>query len=206
MNNFSKLIKSRIISFNDAMIDSYKELLLDETDAMILIHLHSQLGNNNNILSITNLANKMSINENELSNRVLSLVQKDFLELLINNDNQETFSLDETYAKLGCVIDEEERNRPKSRKDTIRQIINFIESTLQIALRPNDVEIINAWIDEKYTLDEIKEATLECLRNGKPYVQYIDRKLVSSSYPTVEPNMDERTFQLLNKIYVKNRG
>ena len=56
MNNFSKLIKSKVISFNEVLIESYKQLGLDEADTMILIHLHNQLLNNNNLLSITNLA------------------------------------------------------------------------------------------------------------------------------------------------------
>ena len=55
MNNFSKLIKSKVISFNEVIIESYKQLGLDEADTMILIHLHNQLLNNNNLLSITNL-------------------------------------------------------------------------------------------------------------------------------------------------------
>lgn len=204
MNNFSKLIKSKVISFNEVIIESYKQLGLDEADTMILIHLHNQLLNNNNLLSITNLATKVTLSENDLSSRVLLLVQKGFLELLIGDDSQETFSLDDTYAKLGNVIDHEDMN-PISRKDQIRQIINYIETTFQAVIKPNEIEIINAWIDEKYTFEEIKEATLECLRMGKPYIQYVDRKLVNSLTQAPVETVDERTFNLLNNIYVKNR-
>ena len=204
MNNFSKLIKSKVISFNEVLIESYKQLGLDEADTMILIHLHNQLLNNNNLLSITNLAAKVTLSENDLSTRVLLLVQKGFIELLIGNDSQETFSLDDTYEKLGNVIDREEVN-PISRKDQIRQIVNYIETTFQAVIKPNEVEIINAWIDEKYTFEEIKEATLECLRMGKPYIQYVDRKLVNSLTQAPVDTVDERTFNLLNNIYVKNR-
>lgn len=204
MNNFSKLIKSKVISFNEVIIESYKQLGLDEADTMILIHLHNQLLNNNNLLSITNLATKVTLSENDLSSRVLLLVQKGFLELLIGDDSQETFSLDDTYEKLGNMIDHEDMN-PISRKDQIRQIINYIETTFQAVIKPNEVEIINAWIDEKYTFEEIKEATLECLRMGKPYIQYVDRKLVNSLTQAPVETVDERTFNLLNNIYVKNR-
>ncbi len=204
MNNFSKLIKSKVISFNEVIIESYKQLGLDEADTMILIHLHNQLLNNNNLLSITNLATKVTLSENDLSTRVLLLVQKGFLELLIGDDSQETFSLDDTYEKLGNMINHEDMN-PISRKDQIRQIINYIETTFQAVIKPNEVEIINAWIDEKYTFEEIKEATLECLRMGKPYIQYVDRKLVNSLTQAPVETVDERTFNLLNNIYVKNR-
>lgn len=204
MNNFSKLIKSKVISFNEVIIESYKQLGLDEADTMILIHLNNQLLNNNNLLSITNLATKVTLSENDLSSRVLLLVQKGFLELLIGDDSQETFSLDDTFEKLGNVIDHEDMN-PISRKDQIRQIINYIETTFQAVIKPNEIEIINAWIDEKYTFEEIKEATLECLRMGKPYIQYVDRKLVNSLTQAPVETVDERTFNLLNNIYVKNR-
>ena len=202
MNNFSKLIKSKVISFNEVIIESYKQLGLDEADTMILIHLHNQLLNNNNLLSITNLATKVTLSENDLSTRVLLLVQKGFLELLIGDDSQETFSLDDTYEKLGNMINHEDMN-PISRKDQIRQIINYIETTFQAVIKPNEVEIINAWIDEKYTFEEIKEATLECLRMGKPYIQYVDRKLVNSLTQAPVETVDERTFNLLNKIFSK---
>lgn len=204
MNNLSKLIKSKVISFTELLIEAYKQLGLDEQDAMILIHLHNQLLNNNNILSINALENKLTLSENEISNKVLLLVQKGYLELLIGNDNQETFSLDDTYEKLGNLMDKEHAD-PISKKDQIRQIVNYLEVTLQTPIKPNEVEIISAWIDEKYSFDEIKEATLDCLRMNKPYIQYIDRKLVNKVSNQYTEEVDEKTFQLLNKIYVKNR-
>lgn len=204
MNNLSKLIKSKVISFTELLIEAYKQLGLDEQDAMILIHLHNQLLNNNNILSINVLENKLTLSENEISNKVLLLVQKGYLELLIGNDNQETFSLDDTYEKLGNLMDKEHAD-PISKKDQIRQIVNYLEVTLQTPIKPNEVDIISAWIDEKYSFDEIKEATLDCLRMNKPYIQYIDRKLVNNVSNQYTEEVDEKTFQLLNKIYVKNR-
>ena len=86
MNNFSKLIKAKVISFNEVLIESYKQIGLDEFDTMILMHLNNQLLNNDNLLSITNLGKKVTLSENDLSNRVLLLVQKGFLELLIDDE------------------------------------------------------------------------------------------------------------------------
>ena len=40
---------------------------------------------------------------------------------------------------------------------------------------------------------------------GKPYIQYVDRKLVNSLTQAPVETVDERTFNLLNNIYVKNR-
>ena len=204
MNNLSKLIKSKVISFSELLIEAYKQLGLDEQDAMILIHLHNQLLNNNNVLSISTLEKKITLSETELSNKVLALVQKGFLELLIANDNQETFSLDDAYEKLGNLMDKEHAE-PISKKDQVRQIVNYLEITLQSTIKPNEVEIINAWIEEKYSFDEIKEATLDSLRMNKPYIQYIDRHLVNKQSTQYTEEVDEKTFQLLNKIYVKNR-
>ena len=41
MNNYSKLIKANLISFNTALLTNYKKLGLDEIDAIIL-HLYHQ--------------------------------------------------------------------------------------------------------------------------------------------------------------------
>ena len=204
MNNLSKLIKSKVISFNELIVEAYKPLGLDEQDVLILIHLHNQLLNNNNVLSISYLEDKLTLTEEQISNKVLSLVQKGFLELLIGSDNQETYSLDDAYDKLGNLMDEEHSD-PISRKDQIRQIVNYLEVTLQTTIKPNEVEIINAWIDEKYSFDEIKQAALDSLRMNRPTISNIDRKLVNNLSSQYSEEVDEKTFQLLNKIYVKNR-
>lgn len=205
MNNISKLIKSKVIPFSDTLLSVYKKLMLDEIDAVILIHLHNQLIDSNNTLSIEDLADKMTLKVNKISDRVLMLIQKGYIELNINNNNQETYSLEQTYEMLGNVLEQGKMSDTTTKQLTIRNIINYLETTIQIPIRESDVETISEWVDE-FSLDEIKQATLECLKANRPYVTMIDRTLINSRRPKVETTIDEHTYELLNSIYAKGRN
>lgn len=205
MNNISKLIKSKVIPFSDTLLAVYKKLMLDEIDAIILIHLHNQLMDSNNTLSIEDLADKMTLSMEELSNRVLMLIQKGYIELTINNNNQEIYSLEQTYEILGSTLEQGEVSSSTAKQMEIKRIVNYLETTIQIPIRPSDLDTISNWVDE-FTMDEIKQATLECLRSNRPYLSVIDRTLLNNKRPKVEESVDDHTYQMLNSIYAKGRS
>lgn len=205
MNNISKLIKSKVIPFSDTLLSVYKKLMLDEIDAIILIHLHQQLMDNNNTLSIADLADKMTISADLISNRVLLLIQKGYIELSINSNNQESYSLEQTYEILGDTLEQGEVSNGTTKQMTIKKIVNYLETTIQIPVRPADIDLIETWASE-YTMEEIEKATLECLRSNRPYLTIIDRTLINSKRPKVESTLDERSIELLNSIYAKGRN
>ena len=76
MNNIGKLIKSKTISFNEMLIRFYTKLNLNETEAMILMVLYVQQDDTGEVLSTDVLKSKVSLNEEELSNVILSLINK----------------------------------------------------------------------------------------------------------------------------------
>lgn len=205
MNNISKLIKSKVIPFSDTLLSVYKKLMLDEIDAIILIHLHNQILDSNNTLSIDDLADKMTLKIDNISNRVLMLIQKGYIELNITDDNHETYSLEQTYEMVGSALEQGKVSDSTTKQMSIRNIINYLETTIQIPIREADVETISEWVDE-FTIDEIKQATLECLKSNRPYVSMIDRTLINSKRPKIETTIDEHTYQLLNSIYAKGRS
>ncbi len=205
MNNISKLIKSKVISFSDTLLSVYKKLMLDEIDAIILIHLHNQLMDSNNMLSIDDLVDKMTLSTEKLSNRVLMLIQKGYIELAINANNQETYSLEQTYEILGSTLEQGTVSNTTTRQMTIKKIVNYLETTIQIPVRPADIDTIEMWVDE-FTMEEIEQATLECLRNNRPYLTMIDRTLLNSKRPKAEQPIDEKTSELLKGIYAKGRS
>ena len=81
MNNYSKLIHSNVISLSDALIQNYKRLNLDEVNMTLLLHLNLQKINQNNFLSTSILADKMTVGEKEISERILFLLNQEFIEL-----------------------------------------------------------------------------------------------------------------------------
>ena len=142
----------------------------------------------------------MTLDEEELSNLVIGLVQKGYIELVV--EEEETFKLDGIYEALAKVLDEEEDTTHFERQEFLSQIVLYIETTYATSA---DLMIIHHWIDLGYTLDEIKKAVLDSLKAKKMHLKYADAILANrkatSNRPTVE--YDEDIKRMLDEMYVK---
>ncbi len=207
MNNISKLIKSKTISFNEMLIRYYTRLNLSETEAMILMVLYVQQDDTGEVLSIDKIINKVSLNEEELSVKIVELIQKGYIELLIDENGKEKFSIDNVIEKLGNIIDSNEPNNDKKdRTSALNELVEYIEKTYQKVLNANDLMIINNWLDNNYKLDEIKQAILDSLRAKKMHLKYADAILVNRKKERAIVNdVDEDIRNMLETVYVKNK-
>lgn len=205
MSAVSRLIKAKTISFTEELLSNYKKIRLNETETIVLILLNRQLDNQNNVLSISDLQNKMTISENELSNLVIGLVQKGFIEINME-DSVESFSLDGAIEMLAEILDEDnQNNKLKDRQDLLSQIVLYIETTYAKPLSPADLMIINNWIDLGYSYDDIKTAILDSLKAKKMHLKYADAILANkASKKTREVvEYDEDIKKMLDAMYVK---
>lgn len=204
MNSISKLIKAKTISFSEMMIRYYPKLKLNETEVMILILLYIQQDEENSILSTIDLKNKVSINEQELSTVLVGLVQKGFIELLISDDGKETFSMDKIIEKLGNVVEQNENKSETSNEQILKEIVAYVEKCFQKVVNSNDLIIINHWLDANYTIEEIKEAILACLKGKKMNLRYADAILANKHKEReIVTEVDEDIKQMLETVYVK---
>ena len=189
MNNIAKLIKSKTISFNEMLIRYYHTLGLNETEAMILMVLYVEEDELCDVLSVEELKSKVSLNETELSETLLKLVQKGFIELLID----------------GRVSTGDDK-ATNSKEDLIHEIVGYIENCYQKVLNPSDLMIINNWIDLNYTLDEMKQAILDSLKAKKMHIKYADAILANRKKERKqEVEVDDDIKQLLQSVYVGRR-
>lgn len=205
MTAVARLIKAKTISFTEEMIKNYSKLKLTEIQTMLLIHLYHQLDTNNNLLSVKNLTLKMSLNEEELSNCVIELIQRGYIELVLN-EGEEVFKLDGTYEALARVLDEqEEENILRDRQDVLSQIIVYIETTYTKVCTPADLQIINHWIDLGYNFTEIKRAVLDSLKAKKLHLKYADAILANQKKQAEREIVayDEDIKKMLDEMYVK---
>lgn len=205
MTSVARLIKAKTISFTEEMIKNYSRLKLTETQAMLLIHLYHQLDSNNNLLLVKELALKMSIDEDEISKCVISLIQKGFVELELN-EGEEIFKLDGTYEAIAKLLDDqEEDNVFKDRQDLISQVIIYIETTYARPCTPADLMIVNNWLDLGYSFQDIKKAILDSLKAKKLHLKYADAILANrkkqENRETVVVDADLK--KMLDEMYVK---
>ena len=147
MNNYSKLIKSHMISFKEVMVLNYKAIGLNETEAMVIILVYEQKKQKNHAISAKNILKYVTLTESQLSNLLVNLVERGYIELIIEDNNLEHFVLTPTVEKLGEVLEANELGET-SFKDNVSQVINLLETSYQRMLTASELVIVQKWMNE----------------------------------------------------------
>ena len=204
MTSVARLIKAKTISFTEEIITHYKELNLTETEAIVLIFLFRKLDDQDNILSTSALTKKMTLSEDELSNLVVGLVQKGFIEISME-EGVESFELDGVYEALAAVLNQENTTAFIDRQDMLSQIVLYVETNYAKPCAPADLMIINSWLDLGYSYNEIKTAVLDSLKAKKLHLKYADAILANHKTQSKRTMVeyDEDIKKMLDAMYVK---
>lgn len=204
MNNYSKLIKSHMISFKEVMVLNYKAIGLNETEAMVIILLYEQKKQKNHAISAKNILKYVTLTESQLSNLLVNLVERGYIELIIEDNNLEHFVLTPTVEKLGEVLEANELGET-SFKDNVSQVINLLETSYQRMLTASELVIVQKWMNEKHSLKDISNAINESIKLNKMNVKYVDAILVSRPVREQADEIDPELQKVLQQINVKTR-
>lgn len=205
MAELARLIKNKTISFTEELISYYRTLKINEEEVLILIHLYRQLEKNDNLLVVKNLAEKMTLNENDISQLLIHLVKLGYVELLIS-EGEEVFHLDGAYDAIANAMSENEQtSKYKSRQDLLSQLILYVEATYAKPCSPADLAIVNHWLDLGYSSEAIKSAILEGLKAKKLHLRYADAILANKKTESERETVtyDEDLKKMLDEMYVK---
>lgn len=206
MNSIAKLIKAKTIDFTQVLIKHYKAIGLNETTAVIVAKLYYLADENDNFLELEKLAKEVTINIEELSDLVIDLVNKGYIELTLDNNGKETFTLDGVIEKLGVVLDKGSSDELlDERKEKLSLIVSYVETTFSRICSAADLIIINAWLDNNYDYEDIKSAVFRAFQLGKYNLKYADAILASKASHQAKPEIevDEELKALLDGAYVK---
>ena len=69
----------------------------------------------------------------------------------------------------------------------------------------NDLKIIDRWLEEGFSFEEITNTVLECVRLKKTNVKYVDAVLISRKKHEKATNVDPELQEVLQQINVKRR-
>ena len=205
MAELARLIKNKTISFTEELISYYPTLKINEEEVLNLIHLYRQLEKNDNLLVVKNLAEKMTLNENDISQLLIHLVKLGYVELLIS-EGEEVFRLDGAYDAIANAMSENEQtSKYKSRQDLLSQLILYVEATYAKPCSPADLAIVNHWLDLGYSSEAIKSAILEGLKAKKLHLRYADAILANKKTESERETVtyDEDLKKMLDEMYVK---
>lgn len=190
-----RLMASEALDIKEWLIKNYKKLGLNETEAMLLLHLCQMKKQGNRFLSIKQLTERMSLDFRQCSDLVLSLVQRGFVAFEIDYDDKgiarESYTLTPLYEKIGGqLMDEHEELQQQDVQNAIAELIQLIENQFGRTCSSFEIQLIASWInDYQFSIDLIKLALKEALLAEAHNLKYVDRILLnwrSKNIHTVE--------------------
>ena len=200
MNNYAKLIESHIISFKEVIVLNYKKIGLNEQEAMIIILLYEHKKHHDKAISVKDISQYVTFTEQELSSKIVSLVERGYIELEMKN-NVEVFSLKPTIEKLGnslANVDEK-----IIYKDEIKEIIADLEKKYSRPLKASELLIIKEWFNQKIDVNVIKKTIENCYQLNKLNIKYIDSILSNQVNRNKDVIIDEKIEEVLKRINVR---
>lgn len=200
MKSYFELIKSNLIDFNKVLLDNYSKININETECLVLYHLHKLLKVSSH-LDIKDLTSKMTLSDNEASEVILSLVNKGFISIQLNNGVEE-YSLDDTYRILGYLFETTEQSELSSAVAIeMKKTIATIEQKFKRILSPMDITVIKKWFyDYKYDVTIINEEIEKASKKKTASVNMVDRALFAR---TRDNAIDEETLKALEQFKKK---
>lgn len=205
MNNIAKLIKAKTIDFTQVLIKYYKAIGLNETTAVIVAKLYYLAEENDNFLELDKLCKEVTLSSDKLSDEIINLVNQGYIELTLDNNGKEEFTLDGVIERLGVAIDKTSDDVLDERQEKLSLIVTYVETTFSKTCSTADLVVINAWLDNNYNYDDIKSAVFKSFQLGKFNLKYADAILASKASHKVnnELEIDEELKALLDGAYVK---
>lgn len=205
MNNIAKLIKAKTIDFTQVLIKYYKAIGLNETTAVIVAKLYYLAEENDNFLELDKLCKEVTLSSDKLSDEIINLVNQGYIELTLDNNGKEEFTLDGVIERLGVAIDKTSDDVLDERQEKLSLIVTYVETTFSRTCSTADLVVINAWLDNNYNYDDIKNAVFKSFQLGKFSLKYADAILASKASHKVNNDLeiDEELKALLDGAYVK---
>lgn len=207
MKSYYELLKSNVIDFDKLIIDKYHLLGLDEANTIILIKLNNLLKSGNSTLSLNKVASGVSISIEELSERVLKLVNDGFVTMKIDSKGKETFDIDQTLKRLSIIVnDEDYKKEHDERNNDIKYIVTVLEREFKKILSPIEREVVNKWVYEyKYPLTQIEYAINDALKYKNRGINYIDKVLYRKNHEEEKEEHQNSDIQNLFKKVVYDK-
>ena len=203
------LINKNIVDFSELILNNYYRLDLDETDAVILIKLRYLLQKNITFIHPSKLSEMLSITPTTTQRRLDKLMDKGYVQIILEKNQfgkeTEVFNLDylvECILELEFSKVEDSIAKPKQTKE--RELVELFEEEFKKPLGVLDIQTIAKWLNEdKYSVDQIKDALFDASRQGKLTIKYVDGILLKQTTAESHPTYKKAFIKDLKKIWTE---
>lgn len=183
-NRLRTWTEQRTIQIPQLFFQFYKELNIEDDEALIVMHLLAFHVEGNDFPTPTDLMNRLTMPSNEITSRLQRLMQKGFLEITRDVDtNGKLYEKYSVYPLWERILQSIEMKAQKNSAALLRQeegeVFRLFEEEMGRLLSPLELEKIGSWLDDdKHSPALIKEALKEAVFAGKLSIRYIDRILL----------------------------
>jgi DNA replication protein len=178
-NKIIQWFREGSIAIPRVLLTNYKELGLNETEFMLLLHIHSFIDSGITFPTPEQIAARMTLSPETCMQQLRKLVQKGFVAIEERIDEQqirsEHYSLEPLWEKIVRHLLKEPLREENEQEE---ELYTLFEREFGRPLSPMECETLAMWIDQ----DEhdpliIKAALREAVLSGKLNFRYIDRIL-----------------------------
>ena len=201
MTKYYIFLKNNIIDFEKLLIDKYSFLGLDEVEVIILLKLN-KLINSGSKFSIEYFTKNMTITEDVIREKLVTLINNGFIDLKLVN-RSEIYCLDDTFKRLSSLLEKEELEEEKEDLNTdCAKVAALLEKEFKKILSPLELELVHKWVyEDKFDYSKIYNAIMETLKYKKTSVQYVDVILNKKEQINKQSNSKEGLQDLFNQVY-----
>jgi len=172
------------LDFRYLLLENYKKLGLSENEVIVLLMSDHFLKQKNPLITADLLSLKMGIPVKDIDKILVGLVKKGLVEYDTSGESMKTslrpleeklykqFEL--TLAKERASLNSAERNK------SLSELFAYFEKRLARAITPIEKEAITNWLDDSYSVKDIKDALEDAIAFGKKSAKSIDRILRSN--------------------------
>lgn len=151
-----KLYELGYINLEKIILDNYKELNINEKEAIILIEFVSSHSKYDGNVYEDKLASKLHLDTNEVSNIIARFLELNILDcsyLITNGVGQTHYSLTPLFEQIEKLLSSSKEN-----KENTVEIISYLESKLLRNLSSAEMDKVLLWKEDNITLEDVVKA------------------------------------------------
>jgi DNA replication protein len=205
------------VDFTYVLLDSYKKMGITDDELTAILMIDHLLEQGNKLVTNDMIALKTNLSPSEVDKITVSLIKKGLLSYETKGKEMRT-SLEPLREKLSAIFQknlEKERSSlvSEEREKSLSELTSFFEDKLGRTLSPLESDMLSDWLDASYTVDEIKDALLDCLQKGRKSIRQVDKALrakradediAKEGYTATSPTWDkdiEETMRIAKKMW-----
>lgn len=184
---YKVLLEKGILSFDQLVLTTFKELKLSSLEALALMKLFQLLSKHISLIKPSLFAEMMNISPKEAETLLNQLIEKGYLAMElseIEGKSKEVFNVNFYISEAFRVLEKEIDRSISTHED---ELIQFIEDTFQKPLIPTDLETIGHILKAGRTIEEIKQATLDSISSPSPSIRTIQKNLYKAPIKAYHP-------------------